>query len=122
MSEQEVILTSVKDRNELEGLDRELSKDGFRVVSAPSLRDLVEAIRNIGKVSLAVVDMCAFNEDERLELESLQKASIPFIVLSPNRSPSWQKECLLHGAAGLLTMPLRAKELVEHIHMLLGRA
>ena len=52
--------------------------------------------------------------------EELCKAKIPFIVISPQRSPLIQRDSMKHGASGLLVKPLSIKELLEYIHTLLG--
>jgi DNA-binding response OmpR family regulator len=119
---QQVILTSVKDRNQLEGLRSRLSEEGYRVISAATVGELVETIRKEGNVSLALVDGSVYDEDTIKELENLQKACIPFLVLSSQRSPLLQRDCLKLGAAGLLTIPLRLKELLAHVHSMLGKA
>ncbi|MDD4860233.1 MAG: hypothetical protein PHR56_08570 [Dehalococcoidales bacterium] len=120
MSEQEIILTAVTDRSQLEGLAKQLGKEGYQVVSAASLPELVDAIQKEGKISLALVDVSAFDHGIWEHLEELHKAKVPFIVMSP-RSPSVQRDSIKHGAAGLFTKGLSIKQLLEHIHSLLGK-
>jgi DNA-binding response OmpR family regulator len=53
-------------------------------------------------------------------IAALHQAKMPFIIISPQRSPLVQKESLKHGASGLLVKPLGNKELIEYMHTLLG--
>ena len=121
MTEKEVILTAVTDRSQLELLSEQLGKEGYEIVSAASLPELVAALEKEGKISLAVVDMSAFDQSIWKHLEELHKSRIPFIVISPSRSPSIQRDSLKHGASGLFTKGIHFKDLLEHIHTLLGK-
>jgi DNA-binding NtrC family response regulator len=121
MVEKEIILTSVTDRSQLELLTHDLGKEGYKVVSAANLKELIEAIKKEGKISMAVVDVSSFDEETWKQLEKLRESEIPFFVISPHKGSSVQKEILKHGASGLFSKGLRIKELIEYIHTLLGR-
>lgn len=121
MPDKEVILTAVTDRSQLELLAKQLSKEGYQIVSAASLPELVEAIQKEGKISLALVDVSAFDHSIWEHLEGLHKAKVPFIVMAPQRSPSVQRDSIKHGAASLLTKGFSMRELLEYIHTLLGK-
>jgi DNA-binding NtrC family response regulator len=121
MAEKEVILTAVTDRSQLELLAKHLKDEGYEIVTAASIPELVTAIEKEGKISLAVVDMSAFDQTVWQHLEKLNNSKVPFIVISPGRSPSIQRDSLKHGASGLFTKGLHFKELLEHIHTLLGK-
>jgi len=121
MAEREVILTSVTDRNQLEVLAKNLDKEGYKVVSAANLKELIEAIKKEGKISMAVVDVSAFDEETWKQLEKLHDSQIPFFVISPHKGSSVQNEILKHGASGLFSKGLRIQELIEYIHTLLGK-
>ena len=121
MTEEEVILTAVTDRAQLELLAKQLGKEGYRVVSAASLQELVSAIEKEGKISLAVVDVSAFDEEVWKQLQQLRSSKIPFFVISPQKGHSIQNEILKHGASGLFSKGLRIKDLLEYIHTLLGK-
>ena len=121
MTEQEVILTAVTDRSQLELLAKELGREGYQIVSAASLPELVQALQKKGKISLALVDVASFDPSIWDHLEDLHKAKIPFIVMSPQRSPSVQRNSLKYGASGLFTRQLHIQDLLEHIHTLLGK-
>jgi DNA-binding response OmpR family regulator len=116
----EVILTTVTDRSQLELLSQELGREGYEVVAATSLTELITKIKKGSKISLAVVDVPAFGQEIQDGLEALNKSGIPFIVIS-ERSPSIQKHTLRSGARGLFTRGIRLTELLEHIHTLLGK-
>ncbi|OGO01522.1 MAG: hypothetical protein A2Y90_00795 [Chloroflexi bacterium RBG_13_52_12] len=121
MAEREIILTAVTDRSQLELLTKQLGNEGYEIVAAASVPELVDAIGKEGKISLAVVDVSAFDQSIWEHLEGLKKAKIPYIVITTQRSPSVQRESLKHGASGLFTKGLRFKELLEYIHTLLGK-
>ncbi|MDD5127933.1 MAG: response regulator [Dehalococcoidales bacterium] len=121
MPDKEVILTAVTDRSQLELLAKELGKEGYEIVSAASLPELVDAIQKEGKIKLALVDVSAFDHSIWEQMEELHKARVPFLVMSNQRSPSVQRDSIKHGAAGLFTKGLSIKQLMEHIHTLLGR-
>lgn len=121
MSEKEVILTTVTDRAQLKTLEKQLSKEGYKVVSAATVQQLITNIRKQGKISLAVVDIDSFDEEAKQQLEELNNSRIPFFVISPQRGPTVQDEILKKGASGLFSKGLRIKELIEYIHMLLNK-
>jgi DNA-binding NtrC family response regulator len=121
MAEEEVILTAVTDPKQLEVLAKQLGKEGYKVVSAASLKELVAAIEKEGKISMAVVDVSAFDEAVWKQFEELRNSKIPFFVISPQKGPSIKNEILKHGASGLFSKGLRVKDLLEYIHTLLGK-
>jgi DNA-binding response OmpR family regulator len=120
-TEKEVILTTVTDRTQLELLTEQLGKEGYEVVSAVSLPELVAKIKTESKITLAVVDVSTFDQSVWDNLEELNRNGIPFIIISPGRSPSIQRDSLKHGARGLFTRGIQFKDLLEHIHTLLGK-
>ena len=119
--DKEVILTAVTDPGQLELLRKQLGKEGYEVVSAADVPQLLTAIEKESKISLAVVDVAAFDENVWKQMEELGKSGIPFFVISPERGPSVQKEILKHGASGLFSKGLRIKDLLEYVHTLLGK-
>jgi DNA-binding NtrC family response regulator len=121
MAEKEVILTTVTDRAQLKTLEKQLSKEGYKVVSAATVQQLITNIKKQGKISLAVVDIDSFDEEAKNELEELNNSRIPFFVISPQRGPSVQDEILKKGASGLFSKGLHIRELVEYIHVLLNK-
>jgi DNA-binding NtrC family response regulator len=121
MVEKEVILTAVSDPAQLEVLRTQLGKEGYDVVTAANLPELIKTIEKEGKISLAVVDVSTFDDSVWKELEELNKSGIPFFVISPERGPSTRSEILKHGASGLFSKGLRIKDLMEYIHTLLGK-
>jgi DNA-binding NtrC family response regulator len=121
MADREIILTAVTDQSQLELLKKQLGNEGYEIVSAASVTELVGVIGKKGKISMAVVDISAFDQSVWEPLENLKKANIPYIVMTTQRSPSVQRESLKHGASGLFTKGLRFKDLLEYIHTLLGK-
>jgi DNA-binding NtrC family response regulator len=120
-TEKEIILTTVTDRAQLDLLSDQMGKEGYDVVSAASLPELVKKISKDNKISLAVVDVSAYDQSVWDDLEELNKNGIPFIIISPGRSPSMQRDSLKHGASGLFTRGIQFKDLLEHIHTLLAK-
>ena len=88
MPEKEVILTSVSDPSQLEALRAELGKQGYEVITAASVPELVKAIEKSGKISLAVVDVAAYDNETWEQLQKLNKTKNPFFVISPRGDPS----------------------------------
>jgi DNA-binding response OmpR family regulator len=119
--DREIILTTVTDRTQLQLLSDQLGKEGYEVVSAVSLPELINKINKESKISLAVVDVSAFDQSVWDSLEELNRNGVPFIIISPGRSPSALRDSLKHGARGLFTRGIQFKELLEHIHTLLGK-
>jgi DNA-binding response OmpR family regulator len=117
----EIILTTVTDRAQLDQLSADLGKDGYEVVSAPSLSELIAKIKKENKISLAVVDVPSFDQTVWEGLDELNQTGVPFIIISPGRSPSIQENSLKRGARGLFTRGIQFKDLLEHIHTLLGK-
>jgi DNA-binding NtrC family response regulator len=121
MTEREVILTAVTDHSQLELLAKHLGREGYQVVSAASLAELVQAVQKEGRISLALVDVASFDSSIWDQLEDLHKAKIPFLVMSAQRSPSVLRNSLKHGASGVFARQLPIGDLLEHIHSLLAR-
>jgi DNA-binding NtrC family response regulator len=118
MNEKEVILTTVTSSNQLELLRKQLGKEDYEVVTAADVPQLMAAIQKESKISLAVVDVAAFDEKQ---LEELGKSGVPFYAISPEHESSEQKEILKHGASGLFSQGLRIKDLLKYVHTLLGK-
>jgi DNA-binding response OmpR family regulator len=107
-------------RSNLELLSQQLQQEGYETRGAASLEELDQVIRGKEKIALSLIDLSGFDQHIWERCEELNKAKIPFILLSPQRSPSIQRESMKHGASGLLIKPLNIKDLLEHIRTLLG--
>ncbi|MFC2016676.1 response regulator [Chloroflexota bacterium] len=114
------ILSIDSNRANLELLSQQLVKEGYETVSAASLEELDKSIQEKKDFAVALIDPSGFDQRIWERCEELRKAKIPFIVISPQRSPLIQQDSMKHGAAGLLVKPLGIKELLEYIHTLLG--
>jgi DNA-binding response OmpR family regulator len=114
------ILSVGSNRANLELLSQQLVKEGYDTASAASLEELDSFIQEKKDTALALIDLSGFDERIWERCEALRKAKIPFIVISPQRSPLIQKDSMKHGASGLLVKPLGIKELLEYIRTLLG--
>ena len=114
------ILSVGSNRANLELLSQQLVKEGYETVGAASLEELDNSIQEKKDFAVALIDLSGFDQQIWERCEALRKAKIPFIVISPQRSPIIQRDSMKHGASGLLVKPLGIKELMEYIHTLLG--
>ena len=89
-------------------------------MSVASLEELGQTIQEKRNIAMALIDLSGFDERIWERCELLHNSKIPFIVISPQRSPIIQRDSMKHGASGLLVKPLGIKELMEYIHTLLG--
>jgi DNA-binding response OmpR family regulator len=119
MKKKNIILVVGSNRPELELLSQQIVKEGCGALVAAGLDELDSAIAK-GGFTLALIDLSGFDRGIWQRCQALHKAKIPFIIISPQRSPLVQKESMKHGASGLLIKPLGIKELIEYIHTLLG--
>ena len=115
-----VILIINADRNEMEMLTKELQEDGFDIVGAVTSDELDNALHRKKNYALSIIDVSGLNETIWQSFERMQELKIPFIVITPQRSPTTQRDSMKHGACGLLVKPIAMKELVEYIHTALG--
>ena len=113
------ILSVGSNRANLELLSQQLVKEGYETLSAASLEELDNSIQKKKDIALALIDLSGFDQRIWERCEALHKAKIPFIVISPQRSPLIQRDSMKHGASGLLVKPLGIKELLEYIRTLL---
>ncbi len=119
MKKKNIILIVGSNRAELELLSQQIVKEGCGALIAAGLEELDGAIEK-GGFTLALIDLTGSDRTIWQRCAALHQARIPFIVISPQRSPLVQKESLKHGASGLLIKPLGVKEMIEYIHTLLG--
>lgn len=115
-----VILVIDSNHSDLELISQHLEQEGYDTLAVASLAELDEVIVGKKKISLALIDLSGFDQFIWERCEKLHKAKIPFIVISPQRSPTIQRDSMKHGASGLLVKPIGVKDLIEYIHTLLG--
>ena len=120
MTNKTVILLVGSNRAELELLAQQLLKEGYEVLSVAGLEELDQTIQGKKNITIALIDLAGFDQHIWDRCEELHNAKIPFIVISPKRSPLIQRDSMKHCASGLLVKPLGVKELMEYIHTLLG--
>jgi len=119
MPDASVILAVGSNRTNLDLLSLQLKREGYETIKAASLEDLKEAIKTKDNIALSLVDVSGFDQSIWSYCEQLRLYRIPFIVISPQRSPIIQRDSMKHGACALLVKPLRTKDLLESIHTLL---
>ena len=115
-----VILAVDSNRTNLELLTQHLGREGYKTLQAGSLDELDKVIQGKDKIALTVVDLAGFDSSIWQRCDRLTEAGIPFLVISPQRSPAVQKESIKHGARGVLVKPVSVKELAEYIRTLIG--
>lgn len=120
MDSKAVILVVDSNRGSLGLLSQQLEQAGYETLGAASLEQFDQAIRGKKKIALALIDVSGFDHNIWERCDELSEAKLPFIVISPHRSPAVQRESMDHGASGVLIKPLDFKELMEHIHAVLG--
>lgn len=117
---QPVILIADTDRSNAETLSRELIQEGYETIFAASQEELEQLLKGEKKPALAVIDLSGFKEDIWGSCDRMHEYNIPYIIISPQRSPSVQRESMRHGVCGLLIKPVATSELIEYIHTALG--
>ena len=113
------ILIVASSQGEMDILARWLEKDGFVIQRLKSPEELGKNVRQKKPVA-AVIDITGFDQRIWKHTQKLSEARIPFIIVAPQRSPTVQRQSLDAGANGVLVKPVRAKELSQHIHTMLG--
>jgi CheY-like chemotaxis protein len=120
-SKKQTILAVIGNRKDADMMEQQLRKEGYQVYTVSSGKELSRLTQTGERnISAAIVDITDLDDDIWDECTRLKKLKIPFLVLSPKRSPVVQQESVKCGAGGVLTKPLEAKELTEHIRSLLG--
>jgi DNA-binding response OmpR family regulator len=120
MNGKAIILVVDSSRGNLGLLSQQLEQAGYGTLRAASLEQLDQAIRGKEKIALALIDVSGFDDNIWARCDELRKVRLPFIVISPHRSPAVQRRSMEHGANGLLVKPLDFKDLMEHVHAVLG--
>jgi DNA-binding NtrC family response regulator len=115
-----VILVLNSNRSELETLTAELEQEGYITTGVSSIEEMDSALHDQKNIRLALLDLTGFDKSVWQLCDQLDKVKIPFIVITPQRSPSIQRDSMKHGANGLLIKPIATKKLIEYIHEALG--
>ncbi len=118
LAKKPVIVVANSNQADLGLLSQQLVKEGYDTQNAASLEELDERIRISKKIDLVLIDLSGFDQRIWERCDTLRKAKIPYIVISPQRSPLIQRESMKHGASCLLVKPLGIKELLEYIYTL----
>lgn len=118
LAKKPVIVVANSNQADLGLLSQQLVKEGYDTRDAASLEELDEIIRDNKNIALGLVDLSGFNQRIWERCDTLRKVKIPYIVISPQRSPLIQRESIKHGASCLLVKPLGIKELLEYIYTL----
>ncbi len=119
MAEKQTILVVDSNTNSLEQLAQQLEREGFIAIHAASLAELDQVLLSESKVDLALIDVSGFDQSIWSRCEQLNKLKVPFMIISPQRSPIIQQDSVKSGARGVLVKPIGVKELLEYVRTLL---
>ncbi|MDP2718859.1 MAG: response regulator [Dehalococcoidia bacterium] len=120
MTTKPILLVVDGDRDNLELTTRYLGQEGYDTRGIASLADMQEVAGEEEKIALALIYLSVSDKNVWERCAELQQAGIPFLIISPQRSPSVQKNSLKCGARGVLIKPVALKELLVHIRTLTG--
>ena len=115
-----LILLVGNNRANLNLLSQQMRKEGYEPVSVTSLEEFDKVLSEQPKPSLSLMDLSGFDQRIWARCEQLRKERVPFILISPQRSPTVQRDSMKYGASGLLVKPVGVQALVEYVHTLLG--
>lgn len=114
------VLVVDSNRSDLQTLAQQLEQEDYEVVTATGFEELYLIMQGEKKIDLALIDLSGFDQNIWENCDRLRDAGIPFIIISPQRSPTVQRDSLKHGASCVLIRPLGFKELLEHIQTMVG--
>ena len=120
MSDRPSILVVGSNRSNLTLLSQQLKQEGYDPVPAASLEEFDTQLKRESPPALSLIDLSGFDQRIWSRCEELRKMKVPFIMISPQRSPTVQRDSMKHGASGLLVKPVGIKALMEYVHTLLG--
>lgn len=110
------VLAVNSNRRNLELLKQFLEQNGYQVTGVASLDEMGQALASGVEYAVALVDIVGFSRQIWTHCETLNKAGVPFFVISPKQSSALQQESMQYGAKGVLVKPLVVKELLGLIN------
>ena len=119
MTNAAAILAVDTNRRNLDLLAQQLGNAGYETRAAGSLEEIDEEINGASQIGVALIDISGFDERIWERCERLREGSVPFVVLTQQRSPAAQREGIRHGASTIAVKPLRIPDLLEFIRTLL---
>lgn len=118
LAKKPVIIIANSNQTDLGLLSQQLGKEGYDTLDAASLEELDEKLQINKNIALGLIDLSGFDQRIWERCDTLHKAKIPYIIVSPQRSPLVQRESMKHGASCLLVKPLGIRDLLEYIYTL----
>lgn len=115
-----LILLVGNNRTNMTLLSQQIRQEGYEPLIVGSLEELDRVLSVQTNPALSLMDLSGFDQRIWSRCEQLRKEKVPFIVISPQRSPAVQRDSMKHGASGLLVKPVGIKALIEYVHTLLG--
>lgn len=120
MVDKPLILLIGSNRANLALLSQQLGQVGYALLSVASMEEIDKALNEGTGFALSLIDLSGFDQRIWSRCEELRKARVPFIVISPQRSPTIQRDSMKYGASGLLVKPVGVKALIEYVRTILG--
>jgi CheY-like chemotaxis protein len=118
LAKKPVVIIANSNQADLGLMSQQLGKEGYDTLNAASLEELDEKLHMNKNIALGLIDLSGFDQRIWERCDTLHKAKIPYIVISPQRSPLVQRESMKHGASCLLVKPLGIRDLLEYIYTL----
>jgi CheY-like chemotaxis protein len=118
LAKKPVVIIANSNQADLGLMSQQLGKEGYDTLNAASLEELDEKLQMNKNIALGLIDLSGFDQRIWERCDTLHKAKIPYIVISPQRSPLVQRESMKHGASCLLVKPLGIRDLLEYIYTL----
>ena len=104
------VLAVNSNRRNLDLLKQFLERNGYQVTGVASLDEMGQALQSDVEFAVALVDIVGFSRQIWTHCETLNKAGVPFFVISPKQSSTLQQESMQYRAKGVWVMPLVVKE------------
>ncbi len=106
-----IILALDRNRRNLELLTHFLQREGYRVLTASTLEECDQVLAQNPTIALALVGLAGFGRQIWTRCDTLDRASIPFLVIAPPEAAAVRQASLHRGARGLLVKPVAIREL-----------
>lgn len=119
MKDNPLIIAVDRNHKNLELLTQFLGREGYQVVALRSIEQFEQALIDLKKIDLAMVDIALFDRRIWKVCDRLRSENIPFFILSHQQNVAIQQQSLTHGARSMLVKPLVIKELLGIIRSLL---
>ena len=114
-----VILAVDRNSSNLALLSKFLSREGYEVIGASSIKNFEEKIIDETAIKLAIIDVSGFDKQIWNCCEILRSWDIPFLIISPKQSAVIKQQGMNYGAQQFLVKPLIVTEFLQIIKNLI---